>query len=44
MDAGRKTGDVTLVEQETVDSYYYYVSIFEDRFRDGPGPAGRSPQ
>ena len=34
MDAGRKTGDVTLVEQETVDSYYYYVSIFEDRFRD----------
>lgn len=34
LDSGRKTGDVTLVEQETVDSYYYYVSVFEDRFRD----------
>ncbi|MCI9157155.1 MAG: hypothetical protein HFF44_09520 [Lawsonibacter sp.] len=34
MDSVRKTGDVTLVEQETVDSYYYYVSVFEDRFRD----------
>lgn len=34
MDPSRKTGDITVVEQETVDSYYYYVSIFEDRFRD----------
>lgn len=34
MDPGRRAGDITVVEQETVDSYYYYVSIFEDRFRD----------
>lgn len=34
LDSSRRAGDVTLAEQESSDAYYYYVSVFEDRFRD----------
>ena len=34
LDPARKSGDITIIEQETVDSYYYYVFVFHDRLRD----------
>lgn len=34
MDPSRRSGDITITEQETVDSYYYYVALFEERLRD----------
>ena len=34
LDSARKAGDVTLSEQETIDSCYYYVALFQDRLRD----------
>ncbi len=34
LDSARKAGDITIAEQETVDSYFYYVAVFEERLRD----------
>ncbi|NBI66067.1 hypothetical protein D1646_04420 [Pseudoflavonifractor sp. 60] len=34
LDSSRRSGDITITEQETVDSYFYYVARFEERLRD----------
>ena len=34
MDTSRRAGDVAIQEQDTGENYYYYVAVFEERFRD----------
>jgi len=34
LDGSRKTGDITLAENDTSTAFYYYVAVFEGRERD----------
>lgn len=34
LDSARKSGDITLSENDTGSAFYYYVALYEDRMRD----------